>query len=85
MSSGGLFLKTDILFHVDEKLLLSFTLPGESKIVTCRSKVAWVNLKDEPMKPELPPGIGIQFVDFPEEHSELIQNLLKYNEVEPIC
>lgn len=84
MSIGGLFLKTETPFSVGEKLLLSFTLPNENKIVTCRSMVAWVNLKAQPIKPELPQGIGIQFVDLPEESLESIQNLLKNYDVEPI-
>ena len=51
MSSGGLFLKTETLFSIDEKVMLSFTLPDADKIVNCSAKVAWVNLKDEPKKP----------------------------------
>ena len=84
MSDGGLYLKTEFPFTVDEKLLLSFTPPDENNTVTCRAKVAWVNLKDEPRKPELPQGIGIQFIDLSEEYLESIQNLLKHNGVEPI-
>jgi Tfp pilus assembly protein PilZ len=59
MGSGGLFLKTETPFSVNDRLVLSFTLPDVNKIVTCRAKVDWVNLKDEPRKPELPPGIGL--------------------------
>ena len=84
MSDGGLYLKTEFPFSVDEKLLLSFTPSDENKTVTCRAKVAWVNLKDEPRKPELPQGIGIQFIDLSEDYLESIQNLLKHNGVEPI-
>ncbi len=53
MSGGGLFLKTEIPFAVDERLLLSFTLPGDSKPISSRAKVAWVNLKENPRKPDL--------------------------------
>jgi uncharacterized protein (TIGR02266 family) len=84
MSSGGLFLKTETPFSVDDSLVLSFTLPDVNKIVTCRAKVAWVNFKDEPRKPELPPGIGLRFVDPSPEYLESIQSLLKHNGVEPI-
>ncbi len=84
VSSGGLFLSTEIPFSVDEKLVLSFTLPDVDKVVTCKAKVAWVNLKDEPRKPELPPGIGLQFVDPSAEYMQSIQSLLKHNGVEPI-
>lgn len=84
MSDGGLFLKTEFPFAVDEQLLLTFTLPDENKTVTCGAKVAWVNLKDEPKKPELPQGIGIQFLDLSEESMESIHNLLRHNKIEPV-
>jgi uncharacterized protein (TIGR02266 family) len=84
MSSGGLFLKTDALFSVNEQLILSFTLPDVNKIVTCKAKVAWVNSKDEPSKPALPAGIGIQFIDLSTEYLKSIQSLLEHNGVEPV-
>ncbi|RLB60991.1 MAG: hypothetical protein DRH08_14540 [Deltaproteobacteria bacterium] len=84
MSSGGLFLKTETQFSVDDQLILSFTLPDVGKTVTCRATVAWVNLKDEPKKPELPAGIGIQFKDPSAEYLESIQSLLKHDGVEVV-
>ena len=84
MSSGGLFLQTDTLFSVNEQLILSFTLPDVNKIVTCKAKVAWVNSKDEPSKPTLPTGIGIQFIDLSTEYLKSIQSLLEHNGVEPV-
>ncbi len=84
MSSGGLFLKTEMPFSLNDRLVLSFTLPDVNKIVNCRAKVAWVNLKNEPKKPELPPGVGLQFVDPSTEYLESIQSLLKHNGVETV-
>ena len=77
--SGGLFLKTETPFSVNEELILSFILPVENKIVTCRAKVSWVNLKDEPRKPERPTGIGLQFIDLAPEYLEIIQSFIKHN------
>ena len=84
MSSGGLFLKTETLFSVDEKVMLSFTLPDADKIVNCSAKVAWVNLKEEPKKPDLPAGIGLQFLDLSTEYLLSIQSLLKHDGVNSI-
>jgi uncharacterized protein (TIGR02266 family) len=81
MSSGGLFLKTEAPFSVDEKVMLSFTLPDADKIVNCSAKVAWVNLKEEPKKPDLPAGIGLQFLDLSTEYLMSIQSLLKHDGV----
>jgi uncharacterized protein (TIGR02266 family) len=84
MSSGGLFLKTETSFSVNDKVLLSFTLPDADKIVNCSAKVAWVNLKDEPNKPELPAGVGLQFLDLSTEYLLSIQSLLKHDGVKSI-
>ena len=84
MSSGGLFLKTETNFSVNDKVLLSFTLPDADKIVNCSAKVAWVNLKDEPKKPELPAGVGLQFLDLSTEYLLSIQSLLKHEGVKSI-
>ena len=84
MSTGGLFLETETPFSVDERVILSFTLPDINKIVNCRAKVAWINLPDEPKKPELPTGIGLQFLDLSTEYLNSIQSLLKHDGVEPI-
>ena len=84
MSSGGLFLKTETSFSVNDKVLLSFTLPDAEKIVNCGAKVAWVNLKDEPKKPELPAGVGLQFLDLSTEYLLSIQSLLKHDVVKSI-
>ena len=84
MSSGGLFLKTETPFSVNETVLLSFTLPDVNKVVNCSAKVAWVNLEDEPRKPELPTGIGLQFLDLSTEYLMSIKSLLNHDGVEPI-
>lgn len=80
MCDGGLFLKTETPFSVNEGLILSFNLPDGNKIVTCRAKVAWVNLKDQPRKPELPTGVGLQFVDLAPEYLKSIQSFLETTE-----
>jgi uncharacterized protein (TIGR02266 family) len=84
MSSGGLFLKTETPFSVNDQVMLSFTLPEVEKIVNCRARVAWVNAKDEARKPDLPTGIGIQFLDLTEEYFDSIQTLLQQDRVEPL-
>jgi uncharacterized protein (TIGR02266 family) len=84
VSCGGLFLKTETPFFVDEKVLLSFTLPDVHKTINCKAKVAWVNSKDKPCKPELPTGIGLEFLDLSSEYFDSIQSLLKHDGVESI-
>lgn len=84
MSSGGLFLKTETRFSVGDKVLLSFTLPDAKKVVNCNAQVAWVNLHEDPKKPELPAGVGLQFLDLSTEYLMSIQSLLQHDGVESV-
>lgn len=83
LSTGGLYLKTDFPLQVDERLLLRFTLPDQKRMVSCNARVAWVNPKVKPRKPELPPGMGVQFVDLSLDDVKSIRRFLEYNELEP--
>jgi uncharacterized protein (TIGR02266 family) len=83
LSTGGLYVKTDYPLPADESLTLRFTLPDQHRMVTCKARVAWVNPKKNPRKPELPPGMGIQFVELSLEDMKSIRRFLEHNELEP--
>lgn len=83
ISRGGLYLKTDVSFSVDERLLLSFTLPDDSEALSCWARVVWVNSNENPSKPDHPQGAGVEFVGLSAESLEAIQTFLKYVEIEP--
>lgn len=63
LSTGGIFLETAHQFEVDEPLQVSFVLPERVAELRCRARVAWVNQEERRLKPTLPPGMGIQFLD----------------------
>jgi uncharacterized protein (TIGR02266 family) len=83
LSTGGLFLKTDSPLDLDESLILRFKLSDDSRVVSCQARVAWVNEKDNPRKPELPAGVGVQFVDMTFESMKMIKRFLEHNIIEP--
>jgi len=83
LSTGGLYLKTESPLPVDESLTLRFTLPDQKGMVTCKARVAWVNPKQNPRKPDLPPGMGIQFVELSLDDMKMIRRFLEHNELEP--
>ena len=83
LSTGGLYVKTDYPLPTGESLTLRFTLPDQHRMVTCKARVAWVNPKKDPRKPELPPGMGIQFVELALEDMKSIRRFLEHNELEP--
>ncbi len=83
LSAGGLYVQTDFPLDVDENLTLRLSLPGQKGMVNCNARVAWVNPKENPRKPGLPPGMGIQFVDMPLEDMKSVRRFLEHNELEP--
>ena len=83
MSTGGLYVQTDFPLPVDENLTLRLSLPDQKGMISCKARVAWVNPKENPRKPELPPGMGIQFVDLCLEDLKSIKRFLEHNELEP--
>ena len=83
LSTGGLYVKTEFPLRVDESLTLRFTLPEQKRMVSCKARVAWVNPKENPRKPQMPPGMGIQFVELSLEDVKSIRRFLEHNELEP--
>lgn len=83
LSPGGLFLKTDNRFKVDDNLILNFILSNSKKLISCKARVAWTNQKGNRLKESLPPGIGVQFVDITPEDLKSLEKFIGENELEP--
>ena len=76
-STGELYLKTNIPLGIDDDLMLTFSLPGQAKkSVSCGARVAWVNQEENPLKPELPSGVGVKFIDLAPEDLASIASCL---------
>jgi uncharacterized protein (TIGR02266 family) len=63
LSRGGLYLATEPVCPVGTKVALSLRLPGFTGAIAVNGAVRWVN--DRAQAPELPPGMGLEFVDTP--------------------
>ncbi len=77
LSTGGLFIETEEAFPPDSRLQLEFRLPDREAPVTCGGRVAWVNHPRKIVKAQLPPGLGLQFMDLRLEDMEAIRNYIK--------
>lgn len=81
ISTGGMFIETPVLPAVDERLRLSFNIPGVADMtVDFEARVVWLNRSEKPARISFPTGFGVEFVDpsprarslirqFVEEHS----------------
>ena len=72
ISTGGLYLKTELPLSDNEHISLIFHLPDRIDPITCNVKVVWTNPVIGTRKPDLPPGVGVEFIDLtPEEFSSI--------------
>lgn len=84
VSTGGLYVGTSFPLKKHQRLKLIFSLPNheEQKPITCSARVAWVNNEDKAIKPELIPGVGLEFLDISSEDLNSIANLLEIHSAE---
>lgn len=83
ISTGGLFLETSSPLPEETPLVLEFALPDRPKPIRCRGRVAWVNPSQTPRKPDLPAGMGIQFVDLALADMQAIREFIKQEKLAP--
>jgi Tfp pilus assembly protein PilZ len=77
LTTGGLYLETNYPFKVDEMISLIVALPDHDKTIKCNARISWVNNNSDRKKPEIPPGVGVQFLDVRPPDIQLIQEYLK--------
>lgn len=84
MSTGGLYLNTDYPFKDDEEVKLVFSLPGHSGVISCLARVAWVNSCKSRKKPDLPYGVGMEFLSLSSKTRNVISCFLDQHDNEVI-
>jgi len=79
LSSGGLFLTSPQPLPRHTLLDIEFSLPETGETINCKARIAWVNDTSNPTKPDLPAGMGLQFVDIAESEIRIIQSYIESN------
>ncbi|RPJ00804.1 MAG: response regulator [Deltaproteobacteria bacterium] len=78
LSTGGIFIETEDFLAVDTPLILEFILPKKDNAIRTQGRIAWINHPELKIKPNLPIGIGVQFLgtslDDTEDISQYIKN-----------
>jgi uncharacterized protein (TIGR02266 family) len=62
ISAGGIFIETDDFLTVNTEVSFEFALPNGGANIDCDGRVAWVNHPELCIKPNLPFGMGFQFL-----------------------
>ncbi len=78
ISSGGLFIATHLLKPVGERLEIVLTLPGAPEPIRAMGEVRWVREYSE--RSNVPPGVGIRFVNLPDDAARAIEAFVKDRE-----
>ena len=80
IGAGGLFVATDQLRRVGDRLGLTFTLPGSDAPLSVESEVRWIRPRPAPERPERAQGMGVRFVALSVEALETIEQFLRERE-----
>lgn len=72
LSLGGVFIKSDVLLELDERLTLSVRLPNGTRF-DAKARVAWVRSFPEGDEPA---GMGVEFTELSDADRAAVQGFL---------
>ncbi|MEM9194148.1 MAG: TIGR02266 family protein [Myxococcota bacterium] len=79
ISEGGLFVATYQLQPIGTRVEIDFTLPDDTEIhATC--EVRWVRDPRGEVERDVPPGMGLRFIELSSEHQNAIMHFLQLRE-----
>src|SRR5262249_25746610 len=78
ISSGGLFVATYVQRPKGDRMEIKLNLPGIPEPICAIGEVRWVRVFPE--RSNVPPGLGIRFVELPDVAREAIERFLKDRE-----
>ena len=76
LSTGGVFIESGNFLPVDTQLRIEFIMPGEEEIIECNGKVAWINHPDMKSNPNLPVGMGMQFLNMSLDNMNAVRKFI---------
>ena len=77
LSTGGVFIETGNFLPLGTPLSVEFILPKKDKTIRTEGRVAWINHPELKIKPNLPVGIGIQFLGTSSDGIDAISQFAK--------
>jgi len=77
ISAGGVFIATDHLRRVGDRISLTFSLPGSDRDLAVETEVRWIRGYSAPQLQGLPTGMGLRFMNLPADAAAAIQKFLE--------
>ncbi|HJV67009.1 MAG TPA: response regulator [Geomonas sp.] len=86
ISDGGLYVASGHPLPQDAQIRLALYLPGPSGfLLEGSARVAWTNAEEHRVKPALPAGFGVEFVNLPESQLTALEAFMDAEEVSRSC
>lgn len=76
ISRGGVFVRTKQTLPVDSMLKIRINLPNAPTPIETKARVAWINRLGAPVKPALPPGMALEFLEMKPEDTTLVSRYI---------
>ncbi|MFZ3209395.1 MAG: HD domain-containing phosphohydrolase [Geobacteraceae bacterium] len=77
VSPGGMYVAVDKNVAAGLLIELSIVLPNSlAGMIDANGRVAWVNNKSQPLKPDLVPGFGVEFLEFKGDSQKLYREFI---------
>jgi uncharacterized protein (TIGR02266 family) len=77
ISAGGLFIATNVLRHIGDRITLKFSLPGTTQSMAIETEVRWIRENSALHKVDGATGMGVRFINLSPEASAAIQGFLQ--------
>ena len=77
ISSGGLFIATNALRRIGDRITLKFSLPGSPEPVSVETEVRWIRENSALNRVDGATGMGVRFVNLSPAASGAIQKFLE--------
>lgn len=78
LSPGGVFIASNHRVQIGERIHLSMVLPGGTdRVLEAAGRVAWLNPDPLNQRRDLPPGFGVEFMEFGAGCSSLLNQFLR--------
>jgi uncharacterized protein (TIGR02266 family) len=78
ISAGGLFIATNVIRRIGDRITLKFSFPGSDKPIEVETEVRWIRENSALQRVgDGSTGMGVRFINLSPEASAAIQNFLQ--------
>lgn len=84
LSTGGLFIETDVPVAVNTLLTVEIFVPHDGMSIRCNASVTWINQPEHLQNLGLPSGMGLRFLDLDPDDKEFIHEFILRGEPDPL-